>query len=51
MKRKYIYIFGGIFFTSALFLLPACQKQQTEEKKEKVRLEFYNLKREVYEVL
>lgn len=51
MKRKYIYIFGGIFFTSALFLLPACQKQQTEEKKEKVRLEFYNRKREVYEVL
>lgn len=51
MKRKYIYILGGIFFASALFLLPACQKQQPEEKKEKVRLEFYNRKREVYEVL
>ena len=35
MKRKYIYILGGIFFASALFLLPGCQKQQPEEKKEK----------------
>lgn len=44
---------GGILFMTILSLLAisGCQKEQPDQKKEKVRLEFYNRKREVYAVL
>lgn len=51
MRRKGIY--GSVLFMMILTVLCAtgCEKEQTGQKKEKVRLEFYNRKREVYAVL
>jgi raffinose/stachyose/melibiose transport system substrate-binding protein len=51
MKRAFVYILGGICLIAVLFLFPSGQKEKTEQKSEKVRLEFYNRKREVYAVL
>lgn len=50
--KKFIYsVF--IFFTAALscFFLSACKKEEESNKKEKIRLEFYNRKRESYAAL
>ena len=51
MKRAFVYILGGICLIAVLFLFPSGQKEKTEQKSEKIRLEFYNRKREVYAVL
>ena len=50
--RKFIYS-TMLFFMSALscFIFSSCKKQEESAKKEKVRLEFYNRKREDYAVL
>ena len=50
--KKFIYsVF--IFSTAALscFFLSACKKEEESNKKEKIRLEFYNRKRESYAAL
>ena len=50
--KKFIY-FVLIFSTAALwcFSLSSCKKQEESNKKEKIRLEFYNRKRESYAAL
>ena len=50
MKRAFVYILGGICLIAVLFLFPSGQKEKTEQKSEKIRLEFYNRKREVYAI-
>lgn len=51
MKRRWIY--AGILSVAMLCIVftAGCKTEQPKEKKEKVRLEFYNRKREVYAVL
>lgn len=52
MKKNYaIYIMFLIAIFAMCVFLSSCQKQEDNSKKEKVRLEFYNRKREVYTVL
>lgn len=50
--KKFIYS-ALIFSTAALwcFSLSSCKKQEESNKKEKIRLEFYNRKRESYAAL
>ena len=46
-------MWGSILCMAVLSLLfiPGCKKEETGQKTEKVRLEFYNRKREVYAVV
>lgn len=51
MKRKKLC--AGVLFITVLSMLfmPGCEKERPKQKKEKVRLEFYNRKREVHAVM
>ncbi|MDO4273925.1 MAG: extracellular solute-binding protein [Eubacteriales bacterium] len=47
--KRWAVVFGGLILGGMVFA--GCGQEQSAEKKEKVRLEFYNRKREVYGVL
>lgn len=50
MRRKGIYVCAFFVFIFSFISIVGCQSGEKDTKKEKVRLEFYNRKREMYEV-